>query len=167
MIESRSPTASTAETSPPSEGSTISAPGAPANTTVGTMGNLIPNPLSISAALGAMTVAPSANPNTGTPSAVSAPADIPARTTTDQATERYPEASTWAALAKEDVENALKRLAMAAKDEHENDPTKSVQQYYSESLSKIIKDAEIEFDVGCMDSAGETERNGQDSDNST
>lgn len=54
-------------------------------------------------------------------------------------------------MAEEDVENALKRLAMAAKDEHERDPSKTVKQYYSEALAKIIKDGEIEFDVSCME----------------
>jgi hypothetical protein len=48
------------------------------------------------------------------------------------------------------VENALKRLAMLAKDENQLDPRKSVKAYYSERLAKILKDAEIEFDVKFM-----------------
>jgi hypothetical protein len=62
----------------------------------------------------------------------------------------YPEASTWGQLAIEDMENALKRLVMLAKDEHAADQSKSVEAYYSEYLAKIIKEAEIEFDLNYM-----------------
>lgn len=49
-------------------------------------------------------------------------------------------------MASEDVELGLKRLAMLAKDEHTKDDNKTVQQYYSARLAKLIKRAEIEFD---------------------
>ena len=56
------------------------------------------------------------------------------------------ENSTWVKLAVEDVERGLERLATAAKDEHKIDPTKTVEEYYSETLAEIIKGAEIKLD---------------------
>lgn len=44
----------------------------------------------------------------------------------------------------------LKRLAMLAKDEHKKDSSKSVEQYYSERLAELIKDAELEFDGSAL-----------------
>lgn len=67
-----------------------------------------------------------------------------------EASVKYPEASNWAREAVEDLENALTRMAMLAKDEHAVDPSKSVKELYSARLAQVIKDGEIEFDLNYM-----------------
>ncbi|KAI7236114.1 hypothetical protein KC330_g3915 [Hortaea werneckii] len=59
----------------------------------------------------------------------------------------FPEASAWEGFAEEDVEKGLQRLAMLAKDLHKVDNTKTAEQHYSERLSKILKEAEFQFDA--------------------
>jgi hypothetical protein len=63
---------------------------------------------------------------------------------------RFPEHSTWAAVAEEDVMVGLKRLSMLALDENKMNPTRSVEDYYSERLSKLLRDAELKFDIKKM-----------------
>ncbi|KAI6796133.1 hypothetical protein KC363_g4767 [Hortaea werneckii] len=59
----------------------------------------------------------------------------------------FPEASAWEGFAEEDVEKGLQRLAMLAKDLHKVDNSKTAEQHYSERLSKILKEAEFQFDA--------------------
>lgn len=59
----------------------------------------------------------------------------------------FHEHTTWTNVAKEDIERGLQRLATAARDEHQIDGSKTVQDYYSEKLAEVIKRAEIKFDV--------------------
>ncbi|KAI7530321.1 hypothetical protein KC331_g14730 [Hortaea werneckii] len=59
----------------------------------------------------------------------------------------FPEASAWEGFAEEDVEKGLQRLAMLAKDLHKVDNTKTAEQHYSERLSRILKEAEFQFDA--------------------
>ncbi|RMX93420.1 hypothetical protein D0867_14210 [Hortaea werneckii] len=59
----------------------------------------------------------------------------------------FPEASAWEGFAEEDVEKGLQRLVMLAKDLHKVDNTKTAEQHYSERLSKILKEAEFQFDA--------------------
>ena len=61
-------------------------------------------------------------------------------------TQYYPEYSEWPNEAEETLSNALKRIAQLAKDMHETNPRKSVEEHYSNFLSKVIKDAEVRFD---------------------
>ncbi|KJX93984.1 hypothetical protein TI39_contig4229g00004 [Zymoseptoria brevis] len=68
----------------------------------------------------------------------------------EELTIEYPEASNWAREAIEDLENALARMAMLAKDEHAVDNSKSVKELYSAHLAQVIKDGEIEFDLNFM-----------------
>lgn len=56
------------------------------------------------------------------------------------------EHSFWEGIAEEDTAIGLKRLAMLAKDECKKDDSKTAEQYYSERLSKIIKEGEIKYD---------------------
>jgi len=69
-----------------------------------------------------------------------------------QALHREPtfEHSTWAVVAEEDVTLALKRMAQSARDEHQKDPSKSVEHFYSERLAKLIGTAELEFDASYL-----------------
>lgn len=60
------------------------------------------------------------------------------------------EHSMWAVVAEEDVALALKRMAQSARDEHQKDPSKSVEQYYSERLARLIGVAEVEFDASYL-----------------
>ncbi|KAI7275987.1 hypothetical protein KC345_g6854 [Hortaea werneckii] len=62
----------------------------------------------------------------------------------------FPEASAWEGFAEEDVEKGLQRLAMLAKDLHKVDSTKTAEQHYSERLSKILKEAEFQFDPSML-----------------
>ncbi|KAK5124467.1 hypothetical protein LTR85_001684 [Meristemomyces frigidus] len=62
----------------------------------------------------------------------------------------FMEHSIWEGIAEEDVEKALQRLAMLAKDEFKKDRGKSVEKYYSDRLAKLLKGAEIKFDVGAL-----------------
>ena len=62
----------------------------------------------------------------------------------------FPEHSTWATVVEEDVKIALSRCAVLARDEHQKDDSKSVQQYYSERLASLLKEAEVEFDPQYM-----------------
>lgn len=57
------------------------------------------------------------------------------------------ESSFWGNEAVESAGIGLKRLIQLAKDEHVVDPSKSVAQYYSEHLAKVIRDAEVDFDA--------------------
>lgn len=57
------------------------------------------------------------------------------------------EYTTWGPVAEEDTERALKRMAMLARDEHQKDPSFSVEGYYSMRLAKLIEEAEISFDA--------------------
>lgn len=57
------------------------------------------------------------------------------------------EHSTWEDIAEEDVTRALARMAMLARDEHnKNGARKSISEYYSARLAKLVEDAEIKFD---------------------
>jgi len=58
-----------------------------------------------------------------------------------------PEYTTWGPVAEEDTERALKRMAMLARDEHQLDPSLTVEEYYSMRLAKLIEEAEISFDA--------------------
>lgn len=62
----------------------------------------------------------------------------------------FPEHSNWEAVAEEDLEKALKRLAMLAKDEHKVDPSKPVEAYYSKRLANIVRQADLEFDIKAL-----------------
>jgi len=57
------------------------------------------------------------------------------------------EYSAWSSVAEEDTQRALKRMAMLAHDEYVMDPRRSVQEYYSMRLAKLIEEAEIAFDA--------------------
>lgn len=57
------------------------------------------------------------------------------------------EFTTWGPVAEEDTSRALKRMAMLARDEHTKDPRRSVEEYYSERLARLIEEAEVEFDA--------------------
>ena len=57
------------------------------------------------------------------------------------------EYNTWGPVAEEDTERALKRMAMLARDEHQKDPSLTVEEYYSMRLAKLIEEAEISFDA--------------------
>jgi len=57
------------------------------------------------------------------------------------------EESTWSAVAEEDTQRALKRMAMLAHDEYVKDPRRSIQEYYSERLARLIEEAEVAFDA--------------------
>lgn len=57
------------------------------------------------------------------------------------------EYTTWGPVAEEDTERALKRMAMLARDEHQKDPSFTVEEYYSMRLAKLIEEAEISFDA--------------------
>jgi hypothetical protein len=52
----------------------------------------------------------------------------------------------WETYAEEDVANALTRLVTMARDLHDTDPSKSVQQYFSESLMKVLEGMEVKYD---------------------
>ena len=60
--------------------------------------------------------------------------------------EHVHEHSTWMAFALEDLDRALKRLAVGAKDEHKINDSKTVEEYYSENLADQINKAEMLFD---------------------
>ncbi|KAK4545131.1 hypothetical protein LTR36_003682 [Oleoguttula mirabilis] len=62
----------------------------------------------------------------------------------------FGEHSIWEGIAEEDVEKALQRLTRLAQDEHKKDRGKSIEQYYSERLAKLIKGAEIKFDYSVL-----------------
>ncbi|TKA74078.1 hypothetical protein B0A55_05229 [Friedmanniomyces simplex] len=62
----------------------------------------------------------------------------------------FPEHSNWANVAEEDVMVGLKRLTMLARDEHKVDPTKTIEQIYSERLAKLIRESELQFDLGVL-----------------
>lgn len=55
------------------------------------------------------------------------------------------ESTMWGGEAEEMAALGLKRLVQLAKDEHDVDPSKSVGEYYSEHLDKVIREAEVEF----------------------
>jgi hypothetical protein len=57
------------------------------------------------------------------------------------------EYSAWSSVAEEDTQRALKRMAMLAHDEYVKDPRRSVQEYYSIRLAKLIEEAEVAFDA--------------------
>jgi len=57
------------------------------------------------------------------------------------------EHTTWGPVAEEDTERALKRMAMLARDEHQKDPRRTVEEYYSMRLAKLIEEAEVSFDA--------------------
>lgn len=64
----------------------------------------------------------------------------------ENGTDHFHEYATWVSLAKEDISRGLERLARAAKDLHKIDESVSVEQYYSENLAEVLKEAEIKFD---------------------
>ncbi|KAK4574240.1 hypothetical protein LTR86_002001 [Recurvomyces mirabilis] len=72
-------------------------------------------------------------------------------TKTPPAIVEFPEHSTWAGVAEEDVTSGLKRLTMLAKDENKLNPSKSVSEYFSERLAKLIKDAEPDFNPKALE----------------
>ncbi|KAF2211216.1 hypothetical protein CERZMDRAFT_98533 [Cercospora zeae-maydis SCOH1-5] len=57
------------------------------------------------------------------------------------------EYSNWGDEAEEAVRVGLAKLAQLARDQHLANPQKSVNEYYSERLSKLINEAEVELDV--------------------
>lgn len=57
--------------------------------------------------------------------------------------EHVHEQNTWTTIAIEDVMRGLERLGTAAKDGHKIDDSKTVEEQYSETLAKVIKEAEI------------------------
>lgn len=65
-------------------------------------------------------------------------------------TENYPEASKWDGVAEEDLVQALQRLAVVAEDDHKEDPSKSVEHYYSVRLAEIIGGGTIKFDAAYL-----------------
>nr|POE93477.1 hypothetical protein CFP56_19489 [Quercus suber] len=64
---------------------------------------------------------------------------------TKQKVEDFPEHSIWASVTEDDVSNALKRLAMLAKDEQKKQPEKTVEDVYTALLTKLIEEGELEF----------------------
>lgn len=64
--------------------------------------------------------------------------------------QHFGEHSNWGSVAEEDVEAALQRLAMLARDDHKDDGSKSVEQHYSERLTVLLKKAEIEYDASTL-----------------
>ncbi|CAK4031757.1 Hypothetical predicted protein [Lecanosticta acicola] len=68
----------------------------------------------------------------------------------DAASPEYPEHSNWAEHAEEDVKKALSRLLNLAVDEHKAGPGKSVQEYYSERLAKLLREGLIAFDCSYL-----------------
>lgn len=60
------------------------------------------------------------------------------------------EISVWDGDALESAANGLKRLVQLAVDQNERDPSKSIEQYFSEHLAQAIKEAELEFDASLL-----------------
>lgn len=69
--------------------------------------------------------------------------------------EGVPESTNWAGEAVEMATVGLKRLVQLAKDENAQDPSKSVEQYYSEHLNKVIKEVGIEINAMVLEGAVE------------
>ncbi|KAF7185458.1 hypothetical protein HII31_13207 [Pseudocercospora fuligena] len=65
---------------------------------------------------------------------------------TSEESAEFMEANNWVENAEEDLLNGLKRMATAAEDEHKADPSKSVQEYYSLRVAKVLKEGPIKFD---------------------
>jgi hypothetical protein len=74
------------------------------------------------------------------------PTPSPATLTSTAAAGTF-EYSAWSSVAEEDTQRALKRMAMLAHDEYVKDPRRSVQEYYSMRLAKLIEEAEVAFDA--------------------
>lgn len=68
----------------------------------------------------------------------------------ESAGEGVAEKTTWEDEALEMASLGLARLVQLAKDEHALDSSKSVEQYFSAHLAKVIKEAEVEFDVAAL-----------------
>ncbi|EME81116.1 uncharacterized protein MYCFIDRAFT_77044 [Pseudocercospora fijiensis CIRAD86] len=66
---------------------------------------------------------------------------------TSEESAEFMEANNWAENAEEDLLNALHRIATAANDEHKADPSKSVEEYYSVRVAKVLKEGPIKFDT--------------------
>jgi hypothetical protein len=64
--------------------------------------------------------------------------------------EEYPEASKWDGVSEEDLIHGLQRLTVVAEDDHKEDPSKSVEHYYSVRLAKIIAGGAIKFDAAYL-----------------
>ncbi|KAK3067277.1 hypothetical protein LTR53_015942 [Teratosphaeriaceae sp. CCFEE 6253] len=62
----------------------------------------------------------------------------------------FPEHTTWAQVAEEDVVLGLKRLAMAARDEELIDPSKPAEQIYNERLIRLLRAAEFKVDLSAL-----------------
>jgi hypothetical protein len=62
-------------------------------------------------------------------------------------TEHVHEHSVWGDVAREDLANVLVRAKQYAEDMHENDSSKSKEDYYSELLAAVIKKGPLEFDT--------------------
>ncbi|KXL49277.1 hypothetical protein M433DRAFT_472025 [Acidomyces richmondensis BFW] len=62
------------------------------------------------------------------------------------------EYSAWETPAEEEVTKGLQRLTMLARDLHLRDPSRSVEEHYSERLSVVLRRAEIQFDCSAMHS---------------
>lgn len=60
------------------------------------------------------------------------------------------EYSAWENPAEEEVTKGLQRLTMLALDLHLRDPSRSVEEHYSERLSAVLRRAEIRFDCSAM-----------------
>lgn len=65
---------------------------------------------------------------------------------TSEESAEFMEANNWSENAEEDLLNGLKRIATAAEDEHKADPSKSVAEYYSLHVAKVLKEGPIKFD---------------------
>ncbi|EMC95743.1 hypothetical protein BAUCODRAFT_148622 [Baudoinia panamericana UAMH 10762] len=73
-------------------------------------------------------------------------AATPTQTVQSPPSKLFPEHSTWADLAEEDVSKGLQRLFRVARDEHSLGSSKTIEEYYSQRLGKLLKGAEIRFD---------------------
>ena len=65
---------------------------------------------------------------------------------TSPPSEHIHEHSTWVNVAVEDITRGLKRLAEAASDLHKIDDSKTIEEYYSEILANVVKEADVKFD---------------------
>lgn len=84
---------------------------------------------------------------THAPAEQTSPSRRISQVTVMQAEGGVPEHSKWEDEAEEAMARGLKTLSMLAVDEHNQDPSKSAKEYYSERLAALIKDGEIEFDA--------------------
>ncbi len=60
------------------------------------------------------------------------------------------EYSNWGDEAEETVRGALAVLAQLARDENKADPSKSVEEFFSQRLAKLVREGEVQFDVALL-----------------